>query len=516
MHLSHDDSTSQLQVSAFAYHMLLSLIHDSELYQLARYTLDQYRGTSVLCRYEIPTALVNVNAQDELANKLNTAIGRVIAQAPTLQVGISGKDTNKPFWIQLESVDLSEHVHWIQLDDSMPQDEQIQQNVARELDSRFFELNVRPGWRVLVMQQSASNILDVLFVWNHPHADGMSGKIFHELLLETLRNPNHYRALQAQGTQVLKFPDSSKQFPPPIEEVAGLPVGPLFVLKEAWNDYKPSSIFPRATQADWAPIQTIPFKTRFQVISIPEGVLSKVLAACKDRKTTLTALLNSMALISLASHIDVKDANSFASSTAIDQRRFVPSHPPAYDWLEPTRTIGNYVSIMTHEYDNTLLTNIRSKMGTDSNHGRLSDDLMRIMWSTSTRVRNEIMKRLEMGLHNDVLGLARFVPNWKKQFLRDVKKPRKLSWFFTNLGAFDEKPTENTNNTAGTAADWSIRRSQFTLSTEIPVAALLLGVSSVKNQELVITCTWQDTVVKESLVDGLTMDLKTWLGQIGA
>ncbi|OAG01212.1 PLP-dependent transferase [Paraphaeosphaeria sporulosa] len=41
-----------------------------------------------------------------------------------------------------------------------------------------------------------------------------------------------------------------------------------------------------------------------------------------------------------------------------------------------------------------------------------------------------------MGLHNDVLGLARFMPNWKKQFLRDVKKPRKHAWFVTNLGGY--------------------------------------------------------------------------------
>ncbi|KAF1968264.1 hypothetical protein BU23DRAFT_267370 [Bimuria novae-zelandiae CBS 107.79] len=398
----------------------------------------------------------------------------------------------------------------------MGRDENIQKIIASQLDTRFFPLKIRPGWRVLVMQQPDSGFLDILFTWNHPHADGMSGKIFHELLLEALSQLKGDRS-QDDKDSVLAFRDSSGNFPPPIEKVARLPVEPLFVLKEAWHEYKPASILPRATQANWAPIRTHPYKTRFQTMSIPHSVFSKVLIACHDRETTLTGLLNSLVLTSLAAHIKAKEASAFASSTAIDQRRFVPSHPHAYEWLDPTGTIGNYVSIMTHEFDSILVAKLRSKLESGPTGGDLSSELLDHVWSTATQhvCGGEIAKRLEMGLHNDVLGLARFVLNWKKQFLRDVKKPRKLSWFVTNLGVFDGKPMKNTASPGNAATEWRIRRAQFTLSTEIPVAALLLGVSSVKHQELVVTCTWQDTVVEESLVDGLLMDMKKWLVQIG-
>jgi len=455
------------------------------------------------------------DARTKLVNTVNRAIGHVISRAPTLQVGISGEDSNKPFWIKLETVDLNEHIKWTTLDDATDSDQSVQAAVAAQLDTRFFELGVRPGWRVLVMNHTASDILDILFVWNHPHGDGISGKIFHQLLLEALN-------VMERGPEgnlsdlILKVGDSSKEFPPATESLVALPVTPLFVLKEAWNDYKPPSLFPGKIEASWAPIRTLPYKTRFQSFLIPEGILSKVVTICHDHKTTLTALLNSLVLISLASHLGQENAPAFASSTAIDQRRFLPPHPLAYRWFEPKKTIANYVSIMTHEYDSDLVGQIRSKLSTDVTHGILPEATLSLLWSIAARVRSEIAKRLESGLQNDVVGLMRFVPNWRKQFLRDVKKVRKLSWFLTNLGVFEEDPATNSTQPSRPETGWSISRAQFTISTETPMAALLLGVASVKNQSLVVTCTWQDTVVEAYLVESLMADMDRWLTQIGS
>ena len=57
----------------------------------------------------------------------------------------------------------------------------------------------------------------------------MGGKIFHELLVESLRNLRKHDS--ALGL-VMEFPDSFKEFSRPIEKVARLPIGPSLILEE--------------------------------------------------------------------------------------------------------------------------------------------------------------------------------------------------------------------------------------------------------------------------------------------
>jgi hypothetical protein len=80
------------------------------------------------------------------------------------------------------------------------------------------------------------------------------------------------------------------------------------------------------------------------------------------------------------------------------------------------------------------------------------------------------------------------------------------------LGVFEGTPAANEAEVK--TVSWSIQRAQFTLSTEIPVAALLIGVASVKDEGVVVTCTWQDTVVEASLVKHVMADLERWLRQV--
>jgi hypothetical protein len=382
---------------------------------------------------------------------------------------------------------------------------------------KYPDLDKTPGWKVIIMEYATDEIVDILFVWNHPHGDGMGGKIFHEFLLQALNEIPH-NELKHSGDLTLEFTDSSPVFPPSIEDTIGLTITPWYMLKEAWKEYKPPSLFPQATDAQWAPIKALPYKSQYEVTTISETALRKVVAMCKVQETTLTGLLNSLVLASLASHLEAKKAPGFASSTAIDQRRFVPARSKKYPELVPARTIANYVTVLYHEYDEALLADIRSNLATHSNTDTslLSEDLLTLLWMVAKRVRGEISKRLEMGVHNDMVGLSKLVPDWKKKFLKDEKKPRALSWFLTNLGAFESVPEAETNPSRGGATPWLRKRAQFTLSTEIPVAALLIGVASVKGGELVLTCTWQDTVVDAILVKSLMMDLVKWLNQIAS
>jgi len=61
------------------------------------------------------------------------------------------KIRTNPLWIKLETVDLNEYIKWTTLDDAPDSDQSVQAAVAVQFDTRIFELGVRPGWRVLVM-----------------------------------------------------------------------------------------------------------------------------------------------------------------------------------------------------------------------------------------------------------------------------------------------------------------------------------------------------------------------------
>lgn len=109
----------------------------------------------------------------------------------------------------------------------------------------------------------------------------------------------------------------------------------------------------------------------------------------------------------------------------------------------------------------------------------------------------------------------KFVPNAREMFKNELQKPRTLSWAISNLGVMDSAPCKEYSPDSQQDRAWKISRAQFTLSTHIPEAALLMGAITVKGGEMVITCTWQDTTVETVLAERIVEDMHRWLSQIG-
>lgn len=71
----------------------------SETYQLAMYLLDQYRGTTLSCRYEIPPQLASAESRTQLQEAVKTAVMNIIMRHPMLQVGMIDVTSKTPSWI---------------------------------------------------------------------------------------------------------------------------------------------------------------------------------------------------------------------------------------------------------------------------------------------------------------------------------------------------------------------------------------------------------------------------------
>lgn len=502
-------------MSRYILEQFVQLTSYSEQYELAQYTLDYHRGVSIACRYTVPKELISrPNFQGSLQDTIYSAIGRVISESPILCAAIKDAESKKPVWIQIAGVDLSEYVEWIMLDPSTDANEVVQEKIRSEMDTRFSELGVRPGWRVIVFQHVINHVLDVVFTWNHAHTDGLGGRIFHDKLLQALIAEKGTGSNIPRDSRKLDFTNTSKLFPPATELFVDLPTSIGFLLQQAWNETKPTSLFANPSIATWAPILKEPYKTKFRTCIIDNATLSGILKACRDHKTTLTALLHSLVLLSLASQLDESRARAFTSLTAIDQRRFLPSNPPKYPWLEPNTAMANYVTNTTHDFDGQFVAQIRSHIG-KSRDDRLSADQLELVWSGASKVREDVERRLNKGLKDDRLALMKFVSNARELFEKDIQKPRALSWAISNLGMVDGTVKAEATADSNEEDTWGIQRVQFTMSAHVPDAALLIAAVSLRGGEFVITCTWQDRVVEDALADLVVGHLKQWLEQIG-
>lgn len=481
------------------------------------HTLDQYRSTIVACRYFPQPLLARPESLAILKAQFCDALARVVLAQPHLQTGITGENSKNPAFVLLEHIDLRNHVQWITVDDSSHFQQHYLDTMQGQLDSRYDNLSTQPGWRVVVLHDMGAEALEVFYVWNHPHHDGSSGKIFHQYLLRYLNEVTSQdkepivEISEHSDKWTLDLPDCSDTLPPNPEILTSWPVSPGFVLSELWKGLKPEWIFPPGnTHARWAPIQASPYQTRFRNFTVDSDLVTKLVGACRLQQTTLTGLVQALCLVSLSTALP--DVSGFASRTPYDLRNILPSNTKQYPWLQPKESMCNYVSVLDHEFDPKLVNMIRSHMSAMSSDSKLPANVLDMIWSVSARVRREIQARLDSGTRNDLIGIMKLCPDWNSQQQNEMRRTRYLSWLVTNLGVLDGESSAN----AGKEETWSLRRAELILSAETPSAALSVSIMTVKSREMCVTCSWQDCVVDAELSERLMGDLERWLKDVGS
>lgn len=489
----------------------------SECYQSATHTLGQYIGTVIACRYAIPRALTNPDSQEKLVEVFESAIARTILEHPLLQVGLVGANSKKPAWTQLESVDLRNHVEWDFAENSARFDLLCRSALQFQLDTEFPNLESQPGWRISVLHQRESNVLEVIFSFNHANSDGMGGKIFHETLLRRLNETSIDDTLPTLKDRILKVPTVVDRFPPTQHQLTKFTMSTEFILRMLWRETLPPAITSkRTTHATWAPIRTSPYKTQFRSFNIDKQSLGHILAACRKHKTTITGLLHALSLTSLASQLEESKARAFEAASALSMRRFLPSQPSSHPWFEPNNTIGNLVSAMPHRFNTKTVAKIRSCIrdggGSD---GSLSEALEATIWEIAAVVRTELEVRLKMGVKNDLTGVMKFVGDWHTQMQEQAQKPRVQSWVVSNLGVLDGGGSEGVVEEEKEDG-WSIDQAQFFLSAEVPAAALTVSPIAVKGKDLVVSVSWQDCVMDCAFGERFIANLERWSKQLGS
>ncbi|TLS27430.1 hypothetical protein PpBr36_04232 [Pyricularia pennisetigena] len=521
-----------------------------EQYQSALHLLDLYAGTSVACRYTGPgvSAILESSSigPDErgLPTWLVRAVAGVVRDQPLLRVGISGEDSSRPQWIELEKIELANHIKYVA--QSADQDSQNTQQPQDEflLDAKFDHVETRPGWRMLATRRRAADqtyYLDILFSWNHANMDGMSGRIFHTVLLR------HLNACDAemQGSQsIAPRPEDTwphpvsaavdpRRFPQPHEHLFDMKLTPPYLLKTLVEHKAPAWLMPdsmKCADAHWAPVRRGPLKTHYVEFGLAQGPLSAVLQLCREHDTTLTGLLHALTLTSMALQIPESQQVAFRAETPITTRRFItkPDGKDAeHEWLDPYETLANYVSSTKHRFGRRQVAEIRRLLHTTTQRPtsdvsreahlttqpaaptaapELPRELAEVVWDAARRVRRDLNDFLSSGTTDMATGMMKFVGDWRAEHEANLDRPRASSWMVTNIGVLDG---------SGGGGRWAIDRARFLTCGEVVGRALNVSTVSVKGKGLSVGLSWQDGAVEESLGRGVAANLEGWLVALG-
>ncbi|KAJ4233025.1 Alcohol acetyltransferase [Fusarium solani] len=477
-----------------------------EKYQSTVHSLGFLNGCAISCRYVIPDALLG--SDQSVENTVETAFARTILQHPFFTVGRINSESKKPSWVRLSHIDLKDHIEWRTVKDAESCDNTVQEVLEWQVNNCFTHLETRPPWRSVVLKPANSNFVEIIFAWDHTAGDGKSGKIFHNSLLTS------FNAL-ADGKEtgpVLKdrvFEVPVTALTPPTHNVLKFPISWGYILAQARDTIKVSRDGPDSPYVvAWAPMQKPPCTTRQSTTAVEEDVLPQVLEACRQHKTTLTGLAHALTLVSMATRLPKEKAPVFQSGTPICFRRFDNYRTPKHASLNLEQTVMNCVTYWGYKYDKDIVAKVRQQVGDLNSNPESKTDLEATVWSVAAAMRQRISEKLASGTEDDMMGLMKFVGDWRSYF-KDLesKQKRAYDWEVSNLGVIDGGERQGEK--------WTVERATFTQSATVTDPALCLSFVAVKGKALAISCCWRAEVIDDELVQGLLSDLETWLNELG-
>ena len=127
------------------------------------YIIDQYRGTILSCRYAVPPHLAPTESRTQLEEVVKVAVVDIIMRHPMLQVHMKDATSKTPRWIQLQSLDLAQHIKWLYIGEHDDFEQTVQETFRFQLDDRFQDLSInQPGWKITIIRQGNAPFMEVL------------------------------------------------------------------------------------------------------------------------------------------------------------------------------------------------------------------------------------------------------------------------------------------------------------------------------------------------------------------
>lgn len=363
------------------------------------------------------------------------------------------------------------------------------QNILPPILDRPWPADV-PPWRIVVLPLAShdSNVKRcfIVFSFSHTLGDGMVGMTFHRTFLEAWQ-----RNTSADEKESILVTPPRQLLTAPFDTPERLPISWKFLLAPLLAVHLPDflnnllGLRPAVSPVDdgtWigAPIFTSPnTATRLRILEIEAPLVKNALQAARSHDAKLTATMHLLIARALSQAFTDPKITNFVSGTAVDMRSSVGI--PAYTW-------GLYVN------------------GHYEVHPRIHDigpGFSDEMWASASSITKRLAE-CHVRLHDQAIGLLRYVPSIRKWIQGKIGHKRDCSFEFSNLLAFD----------GGGNPNCSISKMVFARPANPISAPMDFNIISVKGGSLVCTINWQagawGVPVEEErvLIDGICSSLR--------
>ncbi|PTB67719.1 hypothetical protein BBK36DRAFT_3727 [Trichoderma citrinoviride] len=488
---------------------LLRKLGSIEHFSSSRHHLGIYRCVTVSARHHHAPSSPSHSylASTSPSPSFLAALAHVVRHQPMLRVGIAADDTNDAHFTHVSSVDLREHVSVTSVPCRSAQEyeDRVAQQQGWEHDQRFADVATRPPWRITILRPSGDvpelqDIEDVFFAFHHALMDGTSGRLFHEMLLAAPSYQSSTSPSPAEAEPVLSFPEPPS-LPESQEQGVDFTLSWSYTLRTLWTELGPSFLRP-AKQPIWNAIPmdfSLSYKTRVKVVSYPPEQLSALLSACRSHSVTLTALLHSLILTSLAKRIpSPSSAPAFAAATPVSLRPYLS---PAKSDPAHASSLRCLVTGCTHHFSPEAVSALRAAQD-DADAATTTTALI---WKNAQGVKAELAAKLDTLPADDVMGLLKYINDWFAFWRGRDGKPRADSWEVSNIGVLKNPSPPRDDDQVPRAT-----RLLFTNGAMVAGPPMGINVASLAGSEFTIGLSWQDKVVEDELMEQLAEDLRSY------
>ena len=490
-----------------------------------------------------------------------------------LCAGIGGEDSWRPVWRQIESLDLGVHVEWRDVGEEVASSSSLEETfegafrkaVIEQIDAPFADVGTRPVWRIVVLNpvprteggverwRSNSNWIEVLFCFSHVVGDGLAGKIFHETLQRNLRastidNNNTDDPLPLKG-DILQLPRFTKStFTPSPQDLLTYTMSPTWALATLWRELIPP--FLTKPERSWIPTRTntnikeAQPPTRWRLFHVDAARTSRILAACRRHGTTLTGLLQALALVAFAARVSPELADEFSSETYINMRRFMKSGESK---IELEKTILSAIMVLNHKFDRSLVTRLRQLLAAESKGrdvdeststatpgggqeegeeiDKEEDELERAIWDVAADARARIVDRIERGTRDVENSLMGFVPDARAYYEQQLLKPQTTIWGVANIGTIRPLPAPDSGGQGGLREGrdgdeeddedaWKIERCVFPQTAFRGGDVFDMSVAGVQGGPVSVCFLWEAGILSDEMAEGVAADIEARIDRI--
>lgn len=512
---------------------------DSNHWNTARHSLGLYRCVINTSRYTVPVGTSRKSNDLQVATQ--HALATVIGKHSILRVGIVGEDTRSPCFVYIARLELAEMMHWTREElpgsgtpqHGVDQTNQLLRRLERRHDELWERLSERPGWKLLVQEntQAGTTIsLDISLCFHHAYMDGKSSTVFHRDLLEALNNQPDNGQEPAEFPITLTF-SSPPELPEPADTLIPFRLSFWYVVRTVWEEVLRDAVVPTWLRQAPSPGTTTPWtgrpmdpenhKVNLRCVRISPASLEALLRACRANKATLTTLLHALMAASLASHLSPGEASCFKGSCPISLSRY--ASPP----FDPESTLHCLVASCAHIIDPETVAALRTAMETTP--AGLEDDdgnADRHIWTIARTFSKILREKVAQLPRDDIVALTSWVPDWHEFFTSKFGKARGDTFEVSNIGSMSRQAaghqTKDHSNGDGNGDDedgsqaearrWHIDRAILSQGATPVGPAFALNVAGVKGDGVWVTVSWQEGAVEpEGLLDKVVEDLQRWV-----